>query len=74
MPRYSRYKSAAIYQDDEDETSENILARLCVCGLDGLLLTSGDNFMSIAPLEVSLLGKLVTCSMLILPAVNVQSS
>ncbi len=38
-------------------------------GLLGLLLTSGENFKSRAPLEIYLLGKMVTCSILILPAV-----
>lgn len=40
-----------------------------MCGLDGLLPTSGEKFISIAHLEIHLLRKLVTCSKLILPAV-----
>ncbi len=42
-------------------------------GLFGLLSTSGENFMSTAPLEIYLLRKMVTCSMLILPAVQTHS-
>ncbi len=38
-------------------------------GLFGLLPTSGENFMSTALLEIYLLRKMVTCSILILPAV-----
>ncbi len=38
-------------------------------GLLGLLPTSGENFMSTAPLEIYLLRKMVTCLILILPAV-----
>ncbi len=38
-------------------------------GLLGLLSTSGENFKSTAPLEIYLLTKMVTCSILILPAV-----
>ncbi len=38
-------------------------------GLFGLLPTSGENFKSTAPLEIYLLRKIVTCSILILPAV-----
>ena len=38
-------------------------------GLLGLLPTYGEHFMSIAPLEIYLLRKMVTCSILILPAV-----
>ncbi len=38
-------------------------------GLLGFLLTYGENFMSAAPLEIHLLRKIVTCSILILPAV-----
>lgn len=41
-------------------------------GLLGLLPTSGKNFMSIAPLEIYLLRKMVMCSILSLPAVYVQ--
>ena len=40
-------------------------------GLLGLLPTSGENVMSIAPLEIFLLRKMVTCSILILPAVYI---
>ncbi len=40
-------------------------------GLLGLLPTSGDNFKSTAPLEIYLLRKTVTCSILILPTVCV---
>ena len=43
-------------------------------GLLGLLPTSGENFMSIAPLEIYLLRKMVTCSILILPAVSLWTS
>ncbi len=43
---------------------------LCLYGLLGLLPTSGENFMSTAPLEIYLLRKMVTCSILILPAVR----
>ena len=39
-------------------------------GLLGLLPTSGEHFMSIAPSEIYLLRKMVTCSILILPAVD----
>ena len=39
-------------------------------GLLGLLPTSGENVMSIAPSEIYLLRKMVTCSILILPAVD----
>src|SRR4029434_5367014 len=46
---------------------------LCMYGLLGLLPTSGENFMSIAPLEIFLLRKMVTCSILILPAVSIYS-
>src|SRR4029434_10688986 len=42
---------------------------LCMYGLPGLLPTSGENIMSIAPLEIYLLIKMVMCSILILPAV-----
>ena len=38
-------------------------------GVPGLLPTSGENFMLIAPLEIFLLRKMVTRSILILPAV-----
>ncbi len=34
-----------------------------------LLPTSGENFFSTAPLEIYLPGKMVTCSILLLPAV-----
>src|SRR4029434_6974215 len=44
-----------------------------MCGLLGLLPTSGEKFMSIAPLEIFLLRKMVTCSILILPAVHTYS-
>ncbi len=37
----------------------------------GFFPTSGENFMSTAPLKIYLLRKMVTCSILILPAVNV---
>ncbi len=40
-------------------------------GLLGLLPTSAENFMSTAPLEIYLLGEMVTYSILILPAVFV---
>ncbi len=40
-------------------------------GLLGLLPTSGENVMSTSPLETDLLRKMVTCSILILPAVCV---
>ncbi len=40
-------------------------------GLLGLLSTSGENFMSTTPLETHLLGKMVTCSILILPAIYI---
>ncbi len=43
-------------------------------GLLGLLPTSGDNFMSTAPLEIYLLRKRVPCSILILPAVYMCDS
>ncbi len=39
--------------------------------LIGLFLTSGEHFMSTAPLEIYLLRKMVMCSILILPAVYV---
>ncbi len=39
-------------------------------GLLGLLPTSGEHFMSAAPLQIYLLGIMVTCSILILPTVN----
>ncbi len=39
-------------------------------GLLELLPTSSEHFKSTAPLEIYLLGKMVTCSTLILPAVN----
>ncbi len=42
---------------------------LCMYGLLGLLPASGENFKSTAPLEIYLLRKMVTCSILILPAV-----
>lgn len=38
-------------------------------GLDGLLPTSDENFMSTATLEIDLLGKMVKCSTRILPGV-----
>ncbi len=38
-------------------------------GLLGLLPTSGENVMSTAHLEIHLLGKMVMCSILILPTV-----
>ncbi len=41
---------------------------VCVC----VLPTSGENFMSTALLEIHLLRKLVTCSILILPAVCIN--
>ncbi len=44
---------------------------LCMYGLLGLLPTSGENFKSTAPLEIYLLRKMVTCSILILPAVYI---
>ncbi len=40
-------------------------------GLLELLPTSGENFMSTAPLEIYLLRKIVTCLILILPAVYI---
>ncbi len=40
-------------------------------GLLWLLSTSGENFMSTAPLEIYLLRKMVKCSILILPAVYI---
>ena len=42
---------------------------LCMCGLHGLSPTSGESFISIAPLEIYLLREIVTCSILISPAV-----
>ncbi len=36
-------------------------------GLLWLLLTSGEHFKSTSPLEIYLLGKMVTCPILILP-------
>ncbi len=42
-------------------------------GLLGFLLTYGENFMSAAPLEIHLLRKIVTCSILILPAVYIYN-
>ncbi len=42
-------------------------------GLLGLLLTSGENFMSTAPLEIYLQRKMVMRSTLILPAVYMVS-
>lgn len=42
---------------------------LCVCWLDGLLLTYSENFMAIAAL-LYLLRILVTCSVLILPSLS----
>ena len=41
-------------------------------GLLGLFPTSGEDFMSVAPLEIYLLRKRVMCSMLILPAVYIK--
>ncbi len=41
-------------------------------GLLWLLPTSGENFMSTAPLEIYLLRKMLVCSILILPAVNLN--
>ena len=38
-----------------------------MCGLCGLLPTSGEGFMEIAPLEIYLLKKIVIDSTLILP-------
>ncbi len=40
-------------------------------GLLGLLPTYGENVLSTAPLEIYLLGIMVTCSILILPSVCV---
>ncbi len=40
----------------------------------GLLQTFVENFMSTAPLEIYLLRKMVTCSILILPAVFIAFS
>ncbi len=42
---------------------------LCMYGLLGFLPTSGDNYLSTAPLEIYLLTKMVACSIFILPAV-----
>lgn len=42
---------------------------ICTSGLDGLLPTSDENFMSTGPLEIDLLGKMVKCSTRILPGV-----
>ena len=42
---------------------------LCMCGLHGLLLTFGEYFITIVPLEIYLLRKMLVCSILILPAV-----
>ena len=39
-----------------------------MCGLHGFLPTSGEHFMSIAPLEIYLLRQPLTCSILSLPA------
>ncbi len=47
---------------------------LCMYGLLGLLPTSGENFMSTAPLEIHVLRKMVTCSILILPAVYIYEA
>ncbi len=47
---------------------------LCMYGLLGLLPTSGEYFMSTAPLEIYLLRKMVTCSILILPAIYIYTS
>ncbi len=50
--------------------SEFRIFLLFVCyRLLGLLPTAGENFMSTAPLEIYLLRKTLTCSILILPAV-----
>ncbi len=38
-------------------------------GLFGLLLTSGENFISTLPSEIYLLRKMLTCLILMLPAV-----
>src|SRR4029434_8036036 len=46
---------------------------ICFLGLLGLLPTSGENVMSIAPLEIFLLRKMVTCSILILPAIYIYT-
>lgn len=47
-----------------------MVSSLYKCGPDGLLLTFGLNFMSMALLEMYLLRKLVTSSILILPVVH----
>ncbi len=53
-------------------TLYNVFSFLCIYGLLGLLPTSGENFKSTATLEIYLLGKIVTCSILISPAVLPQ--
>ncbi len=45
---------------------------LCQYGLLWLLPTSGENVIPTAHLETYLLGKMVTCSILILPAVYIH--
>lgn len=49
-----------------------IVCFLCMCRLLRLLPTSGENFMSITPLEIYLLRKMVTCSILVLPVCMFQ--
>lgn len=43
-----------------------------MCGIDGLLLPSSRNFISIVPLEIQLLRKLMTYSVLILSALSIN--
>lgn len=92
MMRHSWWKSAAIYEDDDEETRVNISAKWwsqthsqgnpedleTVCGKLGqnhtwamhglveLFLTSGEQFMTTAPIEIYLPWEMVTCSVLII--------
>ncbi len=43
-------------------------------GLLGLLPTSGEHFKSTAPLEIYLMRKMLTCSILILPTVYIYTT
>ena len=45
---------------------------LCMCALLGLMPTSGENFMSIARLEICFLREMLTCSILIFPIVGIE--
>lgn len=45
---------------------------LCMCGLDELLTRYREYLTSLAPLEIYLLGKLVTYSIVILPTVYTE--